>query len=43
LEDFAVQGRYPHDFLQPDMDETKGFYEIAEAIRAIVLKEIGHI
>ena len=41
LEDFAVRGRYPHDFLQPDRDETQGFYEIAEAVKTLVLKEIG--
>lgn len=40
LEDYAVQGRYPHDFLQPDPDETQAFYEIAEAIKALVLREI---
>jgi hypothetical protein len=40
LEDFAVQGRYPHDFLQPDLEETKNYYEIAKAIKVLVLKEI---
>jgi HEPN domain-containing protein len=41
LEDFAVRGRYPHDFLQPDPDETHTFYEIADKVRALVLKQIG--
>ncbi len=40
LEDFAVRGRYPHDFMQPSMDETRDFYEIAESIKALVIKEI---
>jgi HEPN domain-containing protein len=43
LEDFAVQGRYPHDFLQPNADETREFYKIAEAVRVLVLKEIGGV
>lgn len=25
LEDFAVRGRYPHDFLQPEPDEVQEF------------------
>lgn len=41
LEDFAVRGRYPHDSVQPDQDETQDFYEIAETIKVLVLKEIG--
>lgn len=41
LEDFAVRVRYPHDFLQPDPEETRVFCEIAEAVKALVLKEIG--
>jgi len=43
LEDFAVRGRYPHDFLMPDIIETKEFYQIALEVRALVLKEIGKI
>jgi HEPN domain-containing protein len=41
LEDFAVRGRYPHDFLRPGSAETKEFFGIAEEVKALVLKEIG--
>jgi HEPN domain-containing protein len=41
LEDFAVRGRYPHDFLQPDSAETSEFLKIAEAVKALVLKKIS--
>ena len=40
LEDFAVRGRYPHDFLLPSPEETHDFYEIAESIKALVIKEV---
>jgi|SRR5580692_831423 HEPN domain-containing protein len=42
LEDFAVRGRYPHDFLIPDPAETKDFYQIALEVKALVLKEIAN-
>jgi HEPN domain-containing protein len=42
LEDFAVRGRYPHDFLQPEPEETREFLKIAEAVKALVLKNITH-
>lgn len=41
LEDFAVRGRYPHDFLQPDAGETSEFLKIAEAVKSLVLKKIS--
>jgi len=41
LESFAVRGRYPHDFLQPDLDETLDYYAMAEIVKALVLREIG--
>lgn len=41
LEDFAVRGRYPHDFLQPEPEETREFLEMAEAVKEIVLKNIS--
>jgi HEPN domain-containing protein len=41
LEDFAVRGRYPHDFLRPEMAETQEFFEIALTVKALVLKEIA--
>jgi HEPN domain-containing protein len=37
LEDFAVRGRYPHDSISPEMQETRQFYEIALAVKAHVL------
>jgi HEPN domain-containing protein len=41
LEDFAVRGRYPHDFLQPEAAETREFLQIAESVKALVLKNIA--
>jgi HEPN domain-containing protein len=41
LEDFAVRGRYPHDFLQPEAVETREFLQIAESVKALVLKSIS--
>jgi HEPN domain-containing protein len=40
LEDFAVRGRYPHDFVSPDAAETQGFYQTALQVKAMVLTEI---
>jgi HEPN domain-containing protein len=40
LEDFAVRGRYPHDFLLPELDETLEFYRIAEAVKDLVVSKI---
>ena len=40
LEDFAVRGRYPHDFIIPDAAETLNFYQIALDVKALVLKEV---
>ncbi|MBS1562899.1 MAG: HEPN domain-containing protein [Bacteroidetes bacterium] len=41
LEDFAVRGRYPHDFLMPELSETREFLQIAVEIKMLVRKEIG--
>ena len=41
LEDFAVRGRYPHDFIMPTDEETRHFYQIALAVKTLVLKEIA--
>ena len=43
LEDFAVRGRYPHDFISPSIEEARYFYEIALTVKALVRKEIGII
>ncbi|HEY5462257.1 MAG TPA: HEPN domain-containing protein [Hanamia sp.] len=40
LEDFAVRGRYPHDFLLPSPEEAEEFYQIAEEIKRLVLKVV---
>lgn len=40
LEDFAVRGRYPHDFIMPTTEETEHFYQIALDVKTLVLKEI---
>jgi HEPN domain-containing protein len=40
LEDFAVRGRYPNDFLMPSMEEAEVFYQIASQIKGLVMKEI---
>jgi HEPN domain-containing protein len=41
LEDFAVRGRYPHDFLQPEAVETREFLQIAESVKSLVLESIS--
>ena len=40
LEDFAVRGRYPHDFLVPSKEEAEEFYHITLEIKKLVLKEM---
>lgn len=40
LEDFAVRGRYPHDFLLPSVEEAEELYEITLEIKELVTKEI---
>lgn len=40
LEDFAVRGRYPHDFLLPSTEEAEEFYQITLEIKDLVIKEI---
>jgi HEPN domain-containing protein len=41
MEDFAVRRRYPHDFIRPEIEETKEFIQITEAVKVLVLQEIG--
>jgi hypothetical protein len=41
LEDFAVRGRYPHDFLLPSMEEAEELFNIALEIKELVIKEIN--
>ncbi|MBN8718305.1 HEPN domain-containing protein [Hydrobacter penzbergensis] len=41
LEDFAVRGRYPHDFLRPELEETQFFYKITLEIKDLVIKELN--
>jgi|SRR6185437_14580497 HEPN domain-containing protein len=40
LEDFAVRGRYPHDFLLPSLEETEELFKIALEIKDLVIREI---
>jgi len=40
LEDFAVRGRYPHDFLLPSLEETEELFKIALEIQDLVIREI---
>ncbi len=40
LEDFAIRGSYPHDFLLPTQEEAEEFYQIAVQTKALVLKAI---
>jgi HEPN domain-containing protein len=40
LEDFAVRGRYPHDFLMPSKEEAEEFYKITLEIKKLVIAEI---
>jgi len=37
---FAVQGRYPDPSLSPTATETKGFYQLALQIKAVVKERI---
>ena len=41
LEDFAVRGRYPHDFISPTIEETQQFYEIALGVKSSVLAVVN--
>ena len=41
LEDFAVRGRYPHDFLMPSIDEAEEFYQITLEIKELVVTDIN--
>ena len=40
LEDFAVRTRYPHDSIIPTNEEAVRFYQLAVAVKTLVLKEI---
>ena len=40
LNDFAIDIRYPDDYLMPDLDETKEYLQIALDIKKLVLKKI---
>ena len=41
LEDFAVRGSYPHDYIIPTMEETTHFYKIAITVKSLVLLEMA--
>jgi len=41
MEDFAVRRRYPHDFIQPEFEETQDFIKITDTVKALVLEQIG--
>ncbi len=41
LEDFAVRGRYPHDFIIPDKEETDRFYQLALTVKKMIQRKIA--
>jgi HEPN domain-containing protein len=40
LEDFAVRGRYPHDFISPEPEESESFYQDTVIVKTMVSKKI---
>jgi len=40
MEDFAVRGRYPYDFLMPSKEEAEKLYRIALELKELIIKEI---
>lgn len=40
LNDFAIDVRYPDDYMMPELDETKEYLQIALEIKELVLKKI---
>ena len=40
LEDFAVRSRYPHDSIIPTTEETEHFYQLALAVKTLVLRVV---
>jgi len=43
LEDYAVEIRYPDDWYNPSLDESKEAYEIAKKVKKFVLNEVGFL
>ena len=41
LTDYAVEIRYPDDWYEPSMEETKEAYAIALKVKEFVLKKLG--
>lgn len=41
LNEFAVNVRYPDDYLQPDLKETKEYYSMALDIQKLVMNKIN--
>ncbi len=40
---YAVRARYPHDYVAPELSETKEYYQIALAIQELVLHKINNV
>jgi HEPN domain-containing protein len=40
LNAYAVEARYPDNFLAPDLSEAKEYLQIAEAVKGLVRKKI---
>lgn len=40
IEDFAVDARYPDNFMMPDAQEAKEYLAIAEEIKALVVSKL---
>ncbi len=43
IQDFAIDVRYPDNSINPSMEETKEYLEIANRIKSIVLKKINQV
>lgn len=41
INQYAVKSRYPHDFIAPELSETKEYLEISETIKKMVLSKIS--
>ena len=41
INQYAVKTRYPHDFLAPELSETKEYLKISEDIKQMVLSKIN--
>ncbi|MEW5767470.1 MAG: HEPN domain-containing protein [bacterium] len=43
IEDYAVEIRYPDDWFEPNLEDTKEAYEIAKQVKEFVLNKINFV